>query len=99
MTHAPSTPGATAAGGDRVDPFQLELIRSCFDTIADDMDNFEDWPYYVDFVKASVATFAHMNSSLIPSGLGTLEGTVGDAAGKGPIEGATVTMDDGQGHF
>jgi hypothetical protein len=69
-----------------------------YHTTADDMDNLQDWPYYVDFVKASVATFAHMSGSLIPSGLGTLEGTVTAATGGAPIEGATVVIDDGMGH-
>lgn len=69
-----------------------------YHTINDDMDNFQDWPYYVDFVKLSVATFAHMNGSLIPSGIGSIDGTVSAAAGGAPIEGATVTIEDGAGH-
>ncbi len=69
-----------------------------YHTTQDDMDNFQDWPYYTDFVKASIATFAHMSDSLIPSGLGSLEGTVTAASGGAPIEGATITIDDGMGH-
>jgi len=69
-----------------------------YHTTQDDMDNFEDWPYYVEFVKASVATFAHMSGSLIPSGIGSLEGHVTAASGGAPIAGATVSMTDPQAH-
>jgi hypothetical protein len=55
-------------------------------------------PYYTNFVKASLGTFAHMTGCLIPGGIGTLNGTVTAAEGGAPIEGATVVADDGHGH-
>jgi hypothetical protein len=54
-------------------------------------------PYYTDFVKASVGTFAHMTGCLIPAGIGTLSGTVTAADGGAPIEGVTVAVEDDQG--
>ena len=47
--------------------------------------------YFTNYVKASLATFAHMSGCLIPSGLGALDGHVTAATGGAPIEGATVT--------
>ncbi len=69
-----------------------------YHTPQDNMDNLQDWPYYTSFVKAAVATFAHMSGSLIPSGLGTLEGAVTADDGGAPIEGATIVIEDGMGH-
>ena len=57
-----------------------------------------DPAYFTDFVKASVATYAHMTGCLIPPGEGTLDGHVTALSNGSPIEGATVTADDGQGH-
>jgi hypothetical protein len=57
-----------------------------------------DLDYYTDFVKASLATFAHMSGCLIPGGIGTLNGTVTAAEGGAPIEGATVLAEDEQGY-
>jgi hypothetical protein len=57
-----------------------------------------DLNYFTNFVKASIATYAHMSGCLIPSGLGTLDGHVADADGGAPIAGARVTANDGQGH-
>jgi hypothetical protein len=52
--------------------------------------------YFTNFVKASIATFAHMSGCRIP--VGALNGHV-TAAGSGtPLEGATVIADDGQGN-
>jgi hypothetical protein len=56
-----------------------------------------DLPYFTDFVKASVATFAHKSECLIPSGLGGLDGHVTASSGGAPIEGATVSAEDNQG--
>ncbi|NJD60137.1 MAG: M28 family peptidase [Anaerolineae bacterium] len=53
-------------------------------------------PYFTDFVRASVATFAQMSGCLIPDP-GTLDGHVTTAIGGNPIVGATVTADDDQG--
>jgi len=54
--------------------------------------------YFTDFVKASIATYAHMSGCLIPSGVGYLDGHVTAASGGAPIEGARITAQDGQGH-
>jgi hypothetical protein len=69
-----------------------------YHTVNDDMDNFQDWPYYVEFVKASLGTFAHMSGCLIPGGLGAMDGHVTAASGGSPIEGVSLTFDDGAGH-
>jgi subtilisin family serine protease len=69
-----------------------------YHTVNDDMDNFQDWPYYVDFVKASIATFAHMSGCLIPTEMGALDGHVTAASSGDPIVEATVSIDDGSGH-
>jgi hypothetical protein len=68
-----------------------------YHTTADDMDNFEDWPYYTDFVKASLATFAHMTGCLIQGGMGYLDGTVSAETGGAPVPDALVTAEDAQG--
>jgi hypothetical protein len=47
-------------------------------------------PYYTDFVKASLATFAHMSSCLLPTG--TLDGTVSAAGSTEPIPGASLVF-------
>jgi hypothetical protein len=57
-----------------------------------------DPTYFTDFVKASLATYAHMSNCLIPSGTGYLDGHVTAVDGGAPIEGATVTATDGLGH-
>ncbi len=57
-----------------------------------------DPAYFTDFVKASVGTYAHMSECLIPTGVGHLDGYVTAADGGAPLEGATVTADDGLGH-
>jgi hypothetical protein len=49
-----------------------------------------DLSYFTDFVKASIADYAHLAGCLIPEDAGTLEGTVTDAATGNPIAGATV---------
>jgi hypothetical protein len=69
-----------------------------YHTVNDDMDNFQDWPYYVEFVKASIATFAHMSGCLLPSGLGALDGHVSAASSGDPIADAAVTIEDNAGH-
>ena len=69
-----------------------------YHTSSDDMDNFQDWPYYVEFVKAALGTFAHMTGCLIPGGIGYLDGHVTAASGGAPIADATVTAEDDAGH-
>ncbi len=69
-----------------------------YHTANDDMDNFQDWPYYVEFVKASLGTFAHMSGCLIPGGIGHLDGHVTAASGGAPIAEATVRAQDAAGH-
>lgn len=54
--------------------------------------------YYTEFVKAAVGTFAHMSNCLIPSGIGTLEGTVSAGNGGTPIEVASVTAENDDGY-
>ena len=57
-----------------------------------------DPTYFTDYVKASIATYAHMSGCLIRSGIGSLDGHVTAADGGTPIAGATVTASDDQGH-
>ncbi len=47
-------------------------------------------PYYTDFVKASLATFAHMSNCRLPTG--SLDGTVSAASSADPIPGATLVF-------
>jgi hypothetical protein len=54
--------------------------------------------YFTDFVRASIATYAHMSNCLIPNGTGALDGQVTAAGGGETIEGAKVVANDGQGH-
>ena len=58
-----------------------------------------DPAYFTNFVKASIGTYAHMNDCLIPSGVGNLNGHVTSVSDGAPIEGVTMTADDGQGHI
>ena len=53
--------------------------------------------YFAEFVKASIATLAHMSGCLIPGEMGTIDGHVTVAGGGGPIAGATVTARNGAG--
>ncbi len=53
-----------------------------------------DPAYFTNFVRASVATFAHMSGCLV----GYLDGHVTSAGDSSPLEGATVTAFNGQGH-
>jgi len=57
-----------------------------------------DPAYFTNFVKASIATYAHMSGCLIPSPKGYLDGHVTTANSEAPIEGVTITANDGQGH-
>ncbi len=57
-----------------------------------------DSTYFTDYVKASIATYAHMSGCLIQSGVGSLDGHVTSADGGAPIAGAKITANDGQGH-
>ncbi|MFU8771452.1 MAG: M28 family peptidase [Anaerolineales bacterium] len=58
----------------------------------------QNLPYYTEFVKAALGTFAHLTDCLIPSGIGTLEGTVSADNGGVPVEGALVTAENDAGH-
>lgn len=51
-----------------------------------------DMDYYTDFVKASIATFAHMSDCLIPSGLGYLDGMVTAVGSGDPIANAEIAI-------
>ncbi len=57
-----------------------------------------DPAYFTNFVKASIATYAHMSGCLISSSKGYLDGHVTTANGEAPIEGVSVTANDGQGN-
>jgi hypothetical protein len=48
--------------------------------------------YFTDFVRASIGTFAHMASCMIPTESGYLQGHVSQVEEGPPIEGAEVTM-------
>ena len=56
-----------------------------------------DPAYFTDFVKASIATFAHETGCLIPPGQGALDGHVTIAGDGSPIVGATVTAENDEG--
>ncbi|MFZ2096757.1 MAG: M28 family peptidase [Anaerolineales bacterium] len=64
----------------------------------DDTPAHTDPAYFTNFVKASIATYAHMSGCLIPSDQGYLDGHVTVASNGTPLDGATVTADDGLGH-
>jgi uncharacterized membrane protein len=64
----------------------------------DDTIENQDLPYYTEFIKAALGTLAHMADCLIPSGTGSLDGTVSAANGGALIEGAQVVVEDGSGH-
>lgn len=68
-----------------------------YHTTADNMANIPDWAYYTDFVKASLATFAHMTNCLIPGDLGAIDGHVTNAEGGAPLANATVTAENPSG--
>jgi hypothetical protein len=57
-----------------------------------------DPTYFTNFVKSSIATFAHMTGCLIPPSNGYLAGTVTSTSGSA-LEGATLSADDGLGHI
>jgi len=54
--------------------------------------------YFTDFVKASIATYAHMSDCLITSGFGYLDGHVIAMSDGSPINGASVIADADLGH-
>jgi hypothetical protein len=66
-----------------------------YHTIYDTLDNL-DMVYYTNFVKASLATFAHMSGCMLPTG--SLDGTVSDASSAAPIPGASLVFTDALGH-
>ena len=66
-----------------------------YHTVNDTLDNL-DMEYYTEFVKASLATFAHMSGCMLPTG--SLDGTVSDASSGAPIPGATLVFTDALGH-
>ncbi|HSJ56043.1 MAG TPA: M28 family peptidase, partial [Anaerolineae bacterium] len=51
-----------------------------------------DLPYFTEYVKASLGTFAHMTGCLISEGTGTLDGHVTAVGSGAPIPGVTITM-------
>jgi PKD repeat protein len=53
--------------------------------------------YFTEAVKASLATFLHMSGCIVPSGMGTLQGTVTDADNGTPIPNASIEMQDADG--
>jgi PKD repeat protein len=57
-----------------------------------------DPAYFTNFVKASIATYAHMSGCLIPGDVGHLDGHVTAATGGSPIEGASIAAQDSSGH-
>jgi hypothetical protein len=57
-----------------------------------------DIDYLTEFVKAAVGTFAHMSNSLVPVGVGHLDGTVTAASDGAPITVAKVTATDSTGY-
>ncbi len=57
-----------------------------------------DLAYFTDYVRASIATLAHMSGCLIPSGLGGVDGHVTASDTGLPIGAATVTAHDAAGH-
>jgi hypothetical protein len=56
-----------------------------------------DPAYFTDFVKASIATYAHMSGCLIPTENGNLDGHVTSAGDASPIAGAAVTAENSLG--
>ncbi len=57
-----------------------------------------DPAYFTDFVKASIATYAHMSDCLIPPPEnGALDGYVTSAVDDAPVQGASVTAENNQG--
>ena len=66
-----------------------------YHTVNDTLANL-DMEYYTNFVKATLATFAHMSGCMLPTG--SLDGTVSDAGSAAPIPGATLVFTDALGH-
>ena len=66
-----------------------------YHTVNDTLANL-DMEYYTNFVKASLATFAHMSGCMLPTG--SLDGTVSDAGSAAPIPGASLVFTDTLGH-
>ena len=66
-----------------------------YHTPDDTLDNL-NLSYYTEFVKASLATFAHMSSCQLPTG--ALDGTVSEAGSGEPIPGAALVFTDTLGH-
>jgi len=59
---------------------------------ADDrLDNLQDFNYYTEMIKASLATLAHMGC-LVENGWGTVTGRVTDNDTKEPITGAAISL-------
>jgi hypothetical protein len=62
-----------------------------YHTVNDDLDNLQDLPYYYEFVRAAVGTYAEMTGCLLK---GALTGTVTDAVTELPLPGAEVIAED-----
>lgn len=69
-----------------------------YHTVDDDMDNFQDWAYYVEFVKAVIGSFAHMSNCLILDDLGSLTGYVTDSDSEQAVTNASLKVVDENGH-
>ena len=54
--------------------------------------------YFTNFVKSSIATYAHMTGCLIPPDNGFLNGHVTSSANGIPLQGAVVSAEDDLGH-
>ncbi len=57
-----------------------------------------DPAYFTNFVKSSIATYAHMSDCLLPDGVGALDGMVTDTETGSPLPGAVVGVEDDQEH-
>lgn len=66
-----------------------------YHTVNDTLANL-DMAYYTEFVKASLATFAHMSNCRLPTG--ELGGTVSEEESSTPIPGAALVFTDTLGH-
>jgi hypothetical protein len=66
-----------------------------YHTVNDTLANL-DMAYYTEFVKASLATFAHMSNCRLPTG--ELDGTVSAEESSDPIPGAVLVFTDSLGH-
>lgn len=57
-----------------------------------------DPTYFTNFVKASIAAFAHLSDCIVPDGIGYLDGHITDVDGGMPIEAAFISASYDQAH-